>query len=498
MHKKYRKRFLSLLLVVTLTTGVIYTEYHTAQEVQAIAVVDDIAVILAILAACGAGYVGYEWFNSGDRLGYKNEIGKVEDSLQRLYDNCVDEYVKGNIPGYDPNDFDPDNDDPNEKPPKWEKLKVWAKTHPGATLALGAGGALATVVTAITPEILKAREEGKIKPEDVIYSEDITNKMLKYSNDYPYIIHKYANGKSGYIDMYKTKPLVYISKPDYVSLNYANIPGYKEFDLSCMHISPNLDDYVTTNTSTYCLIPGNHGFILGTNLTIYNTIDEALANYDSNDLHYPGTINPASLPLSTDIMDWLKQNPGKDAPDRPLYDNVKIPTQDEVDTFIQDLDKSRDDEDTEDEKQRQTITNNFIQNITNVNPSPAPDPDPEPEPTPDPDPEPEPDPNPDPSPTPPSDLTDKEKGQFLLPETIKKKFPFCIPFDLIDAFTVLKSDTRQAPRIKWRLQSEKYGIDYTFDIDLSVYNEQAELLRTLELLLFIVGLILATRSLIRG
>ncbi|MFQ7549891.1 MAG: hypothetical protein ACLRMZ_05830 [Blautia marasmi] len=62
----------------------------------------------------------------------------------------------------------------------------------------------------------------------------------------------------------------------------------------------------------------------------------------------------------------------------------------------------------------------------------------------------------------------------------------------------MKSDTRQAPRIKWRLQSEKYDIDYTFDIDLSVYDEQAELLRTLELLLFIVGLILATRSLIRG
>lgn len=211
-------------------------------------------------------------------------------------------------------------------------------------------------------------------------------------------------------------------------------------------------------------------------------------------MQYPGTINPVSLPLSTDIMDWLEQNPGKDAPDRPLYDNVKIPTQDEVDTFIQDLDKSRDDEDTEDEQQRQTITNNFIQNITNVNPDPTPDPDPGPTP----DPDPEPDPNPDPAPTPPSDLTDKEKGQFLLPETIKKKFPFCIPFDLIDAFTVLKSDTRQAPRIKWRLQSEKYGIDYTFDIDLSVYNEQAELLRTLELLLFIVGLILATRSLIRG
>lgn len=492
MHKKYRKRLLSLLLVITLTTGVIYTEYHTAQEVQAIAVVDDIAVILAILAACGAGYVGYEWFNSGDRLGYENEIGKVEDSLQRLYDNCVDEYVKGNIPGYDPNDFDPDNDDPNEKPPKWEKLKIWAKTHPGATLALGAGGAMATIVTAITPEILKAREEGKVKPENIALPDGLISDINANTSDYPYwnINYIYNNGHPWYqIRMYRDYPLVY-KTGEYVAFDSLTFPMYKRsWSINPDGSKTNVTDGGYSNGERF-----NPDSLIH-NMYVYDSYEEA-KRAQHNGIVYPGTINPASLPLSTDIMDWLKENPGKDAPDLPLYDNVKIPTQDEVDTFIQDLDKSRDDEDTEDEQQRQTITNNFIQNITNVNPSPTPDPDPEP--TPDPDPEPEPDPNPDPSPTPPSDLTDKEKGQFLLPETIKKKFPFCIPFDLIDAFTVLKSDTRQAPHIKWRLQSEKYGIDYTFDIDLSVYNEQAELLRTLELLLFIVGLILATRSLIRG
>ena len=95
-------------------------------------------------------------------------------------------------------------------------------------------------------------------------------------------------------------------------------------------------------------------------------------------------------------------------------------------------------------------------------------------------------------------MTDDQKGLFLLPDGIKKKFPFCIPFDLIDAFSVLKNDSRRAPAVSLPLKSEAYGLDYTMELDLSVYDKQAELLRTMELLLFIVGLVLATRNLIRG
>lgn len=517
MHKKYQKRLLSLLLVLTLTTGVMYTEYHTAQEVQAIAVVDDIAVILAILAACGVGYVGYEWFNQSDIAGYADEVAKAEESLSRLWDNAVTQFGGDQ----NPDDFDPDNDDPNEKPPKWEKLKAWAKAHPGATLALGAGGALGAVVTAVTPEILKYRENGLMS--DAMQKSDITLPQSFKDNleKYPYYIintHHSYNQTEPYlssIQMFKNAPAMYKNgtvkgvdldyKTPIDSQRVCTSPSVSFVEISAgsnLQFSPeNTSNYVRDFYLPFWIYPVQTGFnfnAYSTNIPVYEDEASAISNCVNAEPKYPGTINPASLPLSTDIMDWLDKNPGKDAPDQPLYDSVKIPTQEEVDTFIQDLEKSRDDEDTEDEQQRQTITNNFIQNITNVNPDPAPDPDPTPDPDPMPDPEPTPDPNPDPTPNPPTDLTDEEKGGFLLPESIKKKFPFCIPFDLIDAFTVLKSDTRQAPRIKWRLQSEKYNIDYTFDIDLSVYDEQSELLRTLELLLFIVGLILATRSLIRG
>lgn len=88
--------------------------------------------------------------------------------------------------------------------------------------------------------------------------------------------------------------------------------------------------------------------------------------------------------------------------------------------------------------------------------------------------------------------------KFLLPDSIKDKFPFCVPFDLINAFSVLESSDRNAPRITWNLKSEKYNVDYTFDVDMSVYDDVAKILRNMELLLFGVGLILLTRSIIRG
>ncbi|MFQ7549890.1 MAG: hypothetical protein ACLRMZ_05825 [Blautia marasmi] len=401
MHKKYQKRLLSLLLVFTLTTGVMYTEYHTAQEVQAIAVVDDIAVILAILAACGAGYVGYEWYQSGAIEDFVKEVQVLDEKIGEEFDNSLESYIASEWPGYDPEDFDPDNDDPNEKPPNGKSSKHGQKLTP-ALLALGAGGAMATVVTAITPEILKARDEGKVKPENISLPNEVVQETIKNVSDYPYIYSR-TFGSEIFVYMTNIMPLAY-KNPD----GSIYIGSYSGTDGKTYYYQGSLSNNV------WILKNGIIGFTFDSlasipfvNFPIYESSADADANYKKNgNNQYPGTINPASLPLSTDIMDWLNQNPGKDAPEQPLYDNVKIPTQDEVDTFIQDLDKSRDDEDTEDEQQRQTITNNFIQNITNVNPSPTPDPDPEPTP----DPDPEPDPNPEPSPTPPVTLQTRRRG----------------------------------------------------------------------------------------
>ena len=77
-------------------------------------------------------------------------------------------------------------------------------------------------------------------------------------------------------------------------------------------------------------------------------------------------------------------------------------------------------------------------------------------------------------------------------------FPFCIPFDVVRFLQVLDAK-REAPHFQIPFQIPSLGIDYTFEIDLTMFESVAAIIRTMELLLFVVGLAVATRSMfIRG
>lgn len=83
---------------------------------------------------------------------------------------------------------------------------------------------------------------------------------------------------------------------------------------------------------------------------------------------------------------------------------------------------------------------------------------------------------------------------------LEKIFPFCLPFDMIDFIKVLDA-APQAPHFKYAFPyPTTSGMKtYEIDIDLSPFDSVAELLRDMECLLFIMGLILVTRSrMIRG
>lgn len=72
-------------------------------------------------------------------------------------------------------------------------------------------------------------------------------------------------------------------------------------------------------------------------------------------------------------------------------------------------------------------------------------------------------------------------------------FPFCIPWDIYNLVHIFDTgENRQAPRIVFTFP----GTDWSIDIDLAVFNPVAAILRILQLILFIVGLMVATRSLI--
>lgn len=84
---------------------------------------------------------------------------------------------------------------------------------------------------------------------------------------------------------------------------------------------------------------------------------------------------------------------------------------------------------------------------------------------------------------------------FVLPN-LMEKFPFCIPNDIATIFGKFRNENRQAPYISWRFNPPGTPIDYTFNLNLSEFESVAALLRTLELIAFVVGLAYATRYLI--
>lgn len=75
-------------------------------------------------------------------------------------------------------------------------------------------------------------------------------------------------------------------------------------------------------------------------------------------------------------------------------------------------------------------------------------------------------------------------------------FPFCIPFDLYNMVSALRS-AREAPHIDWTLDVPGI-VNYTFDIDFAQFETVAQVLRTMEFLVFAVGLAFVTRNLIKG
>ena len=143
------------------------------------------------------------------------------------------------------------------------------------------------------------------------------------------------------------------------------------------------------------------------------------------------------------------------------------------------------------------------ENVPNPNPNPNPDPWSPPVVTPVPDPSyPDPVPdqqiteNPQESENPQETDNPIDTGKpWRLPD-LRQKFPFCIPWDIAKIFSKLKVNVRQAPHVSWRFNPPNTPIDYTFNLDLEDFEEVATLLRTLELMAFIVGLAFATRYLI--
>lgn len=78
---------------------------------------------------------------------------------------------------------------------------------------------------------------------------------------------------------------------------------------------------------------------------------------------------------------------------------------------------------------------------------------------------------------------------------LSEKFPFSIPWDLVAFYAMLDAEP-QAPRFNGTMDLTL--VQWNYDIDLSSFDSAAELCRKLQFGLFVVGLIVASRSIIRG
>ena len=111
-------------------------------------------------------------------------------------------------------------------------------------------------------------------------------------------------------------------------------------------------------------------------------------------------------------------------------------------------------------------------------------------------------PNPTSSPTgTPEDPTPEEEASPYKAD-LREIFPFCIPFDLIHLFKVFDAEP-EAPVFKFPLDLEldnpwtgEKVVDYhhEFEFDFSDYEDLIKLLRIIQIVAFITGLMMITRQ----
>ena len=333
--------------------------------------------------------------------------------------------------------------------------------------------------------------------------EDFVNQIV--SSGYPYYMYSRSSSGDEYLFLGGVGTFAYSNR-----VNLRN--GAKMYDNG------------TLKYDTGFLETGFYTYKYATNISFFSSFQEGFEWSNQQINQNANKLPKSSLWPSVDTKDDYDNNRSLPSPSYPnlAVPSITLPTLDE----IKDLWKQGSD----DEENRPTYVTNFITNHT-VQPTPEPEPtkkpevnpnpgggtDPDPNPTPsttpavnpDPgggtDPDPNPDPNPDPDPDNPDpdnpDPTPEEEASPYKAD-LREIFPFCIPFDLIHLFKVFDAEP-EAPVFKFPLDLEldnpwtdEKVVDYhhEFEFDFSDYEDLIKLLRIIQIVAFITGLMMITRQ----
>ncbi|WP_411338356.1 hypothetical protein [Ruminococcus gauvreauii] len=484
MKKKWMKVTTTLLFCLTLAVGSVYVAYKTPETVEAVAIVDDVAILLMLLASAGIGYTGYvavdqpldAWVDDIPLPSLEEELGAIFGDI-----SFDDFYVETETPNPDE---DPDQD-PDNKPSRWQQFKDWVKKNYDKTTGLPLTGAAASIMAQFgikvadlskNGDLFSFKDQQKLKDNGVIFPEDYRDMLAKY----PY----YAINFYHSVDIDATITTIRMAKKPYAFFKdkfnnftrlryqtpgimpwaeYSSLSGWREFNY-------NFDSSYTLGT----LEIGDYI----TNCPVFDMQSEAVAyvsNANKDDsLVYPYKASPFN-PETTALSSKLQEVPDT----HEIPNQVYMPTEAQLQDYLNELQNAQSTAD------RQSAVDNLISAITTPVTDPGTDPG-----NPD---------NPDVTPTPPPDQPD-DPGNDAYTADLKTLFPFCIPFDLVHAFQLLDAEP-QAPVFTIPFHIEFRGkvlADEKWTIDFKDYESVVKIFRILETLGFCVALILATRSLIKG
>lgn len=504
--KRIKTRLLALLLSCCLVTVGTVTPCRQAQAAEIVAGMETIQWILSIGASVGItisisdllgkprdnvrDWDNYDWGNLLDDPATQKQIDETDKKIEEYYNNAVkDWYVKhgGQLspspaptttpqPPVTVAPIDPDTVEP---PIDWDTLKkntekTGVLSMMGATLACMRDG-------------LAKFWDDVVNPVDIEddYANEIKEGMV--NTGYRYYV-KYKDGEVYRIVFYKIAFHTFKNGELYIYYDGSHEYWYYENGTK-----------TDAGSASYGYFSNHKQY--GYQKDGYSTNVPYFSDYNSGYDWYQKQKNKKDIPKAAIIPDLTRKqaydnnssigdstssgsgsSPGNDT-DNPF--NFKIPTIDEIKDFLKDLMGG-------DENDQPTKVTNFITNHT-VQPTPAPNPTTAPSPgggesgggTTDPD-------NPD------SNDTDLDNYK----ADLRDVFPFCIPFDLIHLLNVLDAEP-EAPVFKIPIDLEAGNpftgdkiVDYHSEmvIDLSDYDDAIKVIRILEIVAFLLGLMLITRQ----
>lgn len=502
--KRIKTRLLALLLSCCLVTVGTVTPCRQAQAAEIVVGGMTTAEWIASIAASAGiaisfsdllgkpredvrDWDSYDWGKLLDDPATQKQIDETDKKIEEYYNNAVkDWYVKhgGQLspspaptttpqPPVTVAPIDPDTVEP---PIDWDTLKKNTKktgvlSMMGATLACMRDG-----LAAFWDDVVNPVQVAETLPDDL--------KKLAKSYGYPY----YLYGGTGYESNYWCLGAgSFVVDDMFYGWNGVRLRFYPDTG------QKNVDGPYSGEITSVAFKSNRFEFRF-TNLPEFSTKAEGLKWRNEQ-------LNKKKIPKAAIIPDLTRKqaydnnssigdstssgsgsSPGSNT-DKPF--NFKIPTIDEIKDFLKDLMGGN-------ENDQPTKVTNFITNHM-VQPTPAPNPTTAPKPgggesgggSTDPD-------NPD------SGDTDLDNYK----ANLRDVFPFCIPFDLIHLLNALDAEP-EAPVFKIPIDLEAGNpftgdkiVDYHSEmvIDLSDYDDAIKVIRILEIIAFLLGLMLITRQ----